>query len=368
MPDVSARRLSLDALSVAVSNLDVLWINSSGEPPPLPRDPIMAWVSAGGRLLLSARAAARCAALGLEQDGPNEAHTTAWRAMADEPTPHVRGLAAFAAPPLFAGMAHGTDVWAPTAGELDARAIYARGKRPAHGRVVACERSYIRLDPERVIAWEYAIGAGGVLCLGAFVALAAADPRLAHQLRAVLGNALTGEAIPHATRTLPAAYWPAPGTQCRRDDGLLVAEPPPLDGALPGLESPLATATRALADEATVLAGRRILVVGGEQSGIREMWAHPWRLAQEWRVEIGGETPLIRDAQIAPTVVQRHLVSRQRIVEETVTTALEHGIALVEYRAEKIGRARNLRAAPAVSVSWTVDLRRMWPYPAGCAG
>jgi glycogen debranching enzyme len=61
-------------------------------------------------------------------------------------------------------------------------------------------------------------------------------------------------------------------------------------------------------------------------------------------------------------------VSRQRIVAETVTTALEHGIALLEYRAEKIGRARNLRAAPAVSVSWTVDLRRMWPYPTASAG
>jgi len=328
----------------------------------------MAWVSGGGRLLLTQRAAARCAALGLEQDGPNEAHTTPWRPAAEETEPHVRGLAAFGAHPLFAGMANGTYVWAPRAGEPDARAVYARGKRPANGRVVACERAYIRLDADRVIAWEYAVGAGGVLCIGACVALGAADPRLAPQLRSVLANALTADGVPHATRTLPAAFWPAPGTRCRRDDGLLVPEPPSLDGALPGLESPLATATRALTDEATVLAGRRLLVVGGEQSGVREIWGHPWRLARDWRVEIGGETPLVRDAQIAPTVVQRHLVSRQRIVEETVTTALEHAVGLIEYRDEKIGRARNLRAAPALSVSWTVDLRRMWPYPAGCAG
>ena len=366
--DITPRRLSLDDLSVAVTDLDVLWIHSSVEPSPLPRDPIMAWVAAGGRLLLTQRAAARCAALGLEQDGPNDSQTTPWAPGREEIAPHVRGLAAFGPHPLFAGMANGTYVWAPSAGEPDARAVYARGKRPAHGRVVACERCYIRLDADRVIAWEYAVGAGGVLCFGAFVALDAPDPRLAPQLGAVLGNALNGDGIPHATRTIPAASWPAPGTRCRRDDGLLVAEPPPLDGALPGLESPLATATRALADEATVLAGRRVLVVGGEQSGVREIWGHPWRLAQDWRVEIGGETPLIRDAQIAPTVVQRHLVSRQRIVEETVATALEHAIALAEYRAEKIGRARNLRAAPAVSVSWTVDLRRMWPYPAACAG
>ena len=366
--DASARRLSLDALSSSPSDLDVVWIHATVEPPPLPRDPIMAWVAAGGRLLLTGRAAARCAALGLEQDGPNDARTAPWRAGPEEIAPYVRGLAAFGQHPLFAGMANGTYVWAPSAAEPDARAVYARGKRPAGGRVVACERSYIRLDADRVIAWEYAVGAGGVLCLGAFVALDAPDARLARQLGFVLANALTGGAIPHATRTAPAAEWPAPGTRCRRDDGLLVPEPPPLDGALPGLDSPLAAATRALTDEATVLAGRRLLVVGGEQSGVREIWAHPWRLVQDWQVEIGGETPLVRDAQIAPTVVQRHLVSRQRIVEETVTTALEHAIALLEYRAEKIGRARNIRAAAAVSVSWTVDLRRMWPYPAGCAG
>src|SRR5258708_16274983 len=256
----------------------------------------MAWVAAGGRLLLTQRAAARCAALGLEQDGPNEAQTTPWHPGPVETPPYVRGLAAFGAHPLFAGMANGTYVWAPRPGEADARAVYARGKRPTHGRVVACERSSIRLDPDRVIAWEYAVGAGGVACLGALVALDAADPRLAPQLGAVLGHALTGDGIPHATRTMPAACWPAPGTRCRRDDGLLVAEPPPLDRALPGLESPLATATRALVDEATGLAGRRVLVVGGEQSGVREIWARRWRRAQNWRGGARGAKPPRRDA------------------------------------------------------------------------
>jgi hypothetical protein len=95
---------------------------------------------------------------------------------------------------------------------------------------------------------------------------------------------------------------------------------------------------------------------------------HPHRVLAGLAVTIGGEAPLVRDAQLAPTVVQRHLVSRNRIVEETVTTALEQPVVLLEYRAEKVGRARGIRVAAELELAWTTDLRRMWPYDAAADG
>jgi len=365
--DAASVRLSLEALSLDA--VDVLWVHSVDEPPPLPRAAVMRWVERGGRLLLTSRAAARVVALGLEADGPNDTAAGRWRHEGDtRGGPQIRGLAAYGAHPLFAGLGQGTYLWAPSEGDAGAGATYARGRRPTRGGVVACQRSYIHLDADRIVAWEYAVGRGGVLCIGAFVVPDARDGLLTRQLGTVLRNALLGQGIPHAERTAPATCWPAPGTTARVDPGLVFPAFIALDGALPGLESPLQAATRALTDEAFTVAGRRALVVGGEQGGVEEIWMHPYRVLKHLTVSVGGEAPLVRDVQITPAVVQRHLVIRQRIVEETVNAALEHPVVLLEYRAEKIGRARNVRVPAELLLQWSLDLRRMWPYEAGCGG
>lgn len=376
LSDVSPVRAAHD--DYALAGLDVLWVHTEAEPPPLPADLLMPWVERGGRLLLTQRAAARVVGLGLEADGPNDTIVRTWRHQDDElefsefrksgAFPHVRGLAAFGPHPLFDRLGQGTYTWAPSEGEPYGQSTYARGRRPRWGKVIACERSYINLNADRIVAWEYAVGDGGVLCIGAFVAPGAGDALLARQLRTLLENAITGDAIPHRTRRAEAATWPTPGTVAHEDGNLVLLDRVRLDGPLPGLESPLHVASRALSDEAVTLAGRRTLVTGGEQRGVREIWAHPYRLLQDLMVIVGGEAPLVRDAQITPVLIQRHLVSRARIVEETVTTALEHPIVLLDYRPEKVGRARGLRVAPELALRWRVDLRRAWPYPAGCGG
>jgi hypothetical protein len=376
LADVTPVRATHEDYALPV--VDVLWVHTEEEPPPLPADLLMPWVERGGRLLLTQRAASRVVGLGLEADGPNDTAVRTWRHQDDElkfpefgkfgEFPHVRGLAGFGPHPLFARLGQGVYTWAPSDGERYGQATYARGRRPRWGRVVACERSFIHVNADRIVAWEYSVGEGGVLCVGAFVAPGAPDPLLARQLRALLENALTGDAIPHRTRVVDASAWPVPGKSAREDDNLVLPDRIRLDGPLPGLESPLHVASRALSDEAVILAGRRILVTGGEQRGIQEIWAHPYRLLQGLTVSVGGESPLIRDAQITPVLIQRHLVSRARIVEEAVTTALEHPIVLLDYRPEKVGRARGLRIAGELALRWRVDLRRAWPYPAGCGG
>ncbi len=371
-------RISLDWMSGGLDACDVCWIHAEDEPPPLPREIVLPWVERGGRLLLTQRATTQVAALGLEMDGPNDTAIRTWHHKDDElqlpelnvcgTFQHVRGIAGFGPHPLFAGLGQGTYLWAPTEGERYVLTTYARGRRPRWGAVVACERSYVHLNVDRVVAWEYVVGAGGALCIGAQVVPGAPDRRFRRQLAAVLRNALCGEAIPHERRSLPAAIWPSPGHCAREDTNLVLPDRVRLDGPLPGLESPLHVASRALSDDALTIAGRRALVAGGEQRGIAEIWMHPYRVLKDFGVTIGGETPLVRDAQITPVVVQRHLVSRSRIVEETVSTALDHPIVLIDYRPEKVGRARGLRLATDLVLRWRIDLRRTWPYPAGAGG
>jgi hypothetical protein len=374
----ASARVTLDDLTRATLEFDVLWVHAQDEPPPLPVEGIMAWVNRGGRLLLTQRAATRVVALGLESDGPNDTSLLTWRDAADElwlpqlrsapAFPRVRGLAALGPHPLFVGLGLGTFVWAPVEGETVAQATYARGKRPGRGAVVACERSYLHINADRCVAWEYAVGQGGVLCVGAFVVPDARDPLLEPQLSRVLHNALAGEAIPHEERSEPAAVWPKPGRTAGEDPNLVLPDPVRSDGPLPGLGSPLHVWSRAQQDEPFVLAGRRAMTVGGEQHGVGEIWVHPYRILQHLTVTIDGEAPLVRDTQITPSLVQRHLVTPTRIVEEAISVALEHPIVFLDYRPEKIGRARGQRAGAELSLRWRVDLRRGWPYPAGCGG
>jgi hypothetical protein len=371
LPDASPRRCSLDGFPL--DEFDVLWVHASAEPPPLPRETLMGWVSTGGRLLLTQRATSRVVALALERDGPNDGAASSWRHDDDEfwlpefralsAFPHVRGLAAYGPHPLFQGMAQGTYVWAPSEGEPYVRAVYARGRQPSHGRAVACERSFVHLNADRIVAWEYAVGAGGVLCVGAFVVLGARDRLLERQLHAVLRNALLGEGIPSAVRPGRPAYWPGAAQQ-HPPAKLVVPAAPSLDGSLPDLEAGLRVDSHGLMDEAFTVAGRRVLVAGAEQSGVREIWVHPHRVMKDLHVQLGDETPFARDVHVTPAAVRRHLVAGRMVVVETVTAALEHPVVLLEYRLDKGGRRRGVRGAAPLKLTWTIDLRRMWPYPA----
>src|SRR5215467_13608249 len=162
---VTSARPSLGELAHDLHFHTDCWIHAEDEPPPLSREVLLPWIERGGRLLLTQRAATLVTSLGLETDGPNDTGSRTWRPRDDElrthelnvlrTVPQVRGLAAFGPHPLFAGLGQGTYLWAPTEGERDFHATYARGRRPLWGAVVACERSYMDVKPDRVVAWEY---------------------------------------------------------------------------------------------------------------------------------------------------------------------------------------------------------------------
>ena len=374
VPNVAPSPLSLtDPTITSAGSPDVIWIHASAEPPPLPREPLMPWLEQGGRLLLTQRAVLAVMGLGFESAGPNDVVSGVWRHAADEfwfpefrdhrGFPHVRGIAAFGPHPLFAGMGQGTYLWAPADGEPFSRATYTLGRRPAAAAVVGCERSYIHLNAGRIVAWEYALGAGGVLCIGAFIRPNAVDPRFATQLRALLANAVVGSAIPHAGRRGPAVHWPPPGRRAIPAAALTLPPTPELDGDLSGLDSDLAMDAEGVENAPVSLASRRCLVVGGGQDGVVEIWMHPYRVLRGLTIAVDGALPRARAVRITPAVVRRRLETPTHAVAETLTTAPEDPVALLEYRCED---ARPV--APALALDWTTDLRRTWPYDAGAGG
>src|SRR5690606_5873305 len=114
------------------------------------------------------------------------------------------------------------------------------------GRVVAVERSYIHVNPERATIWEYDVapGAGAVdaprvLCIGAYLPFASADPLFRAQTDRLARNALwyaagREEAAAHDDRraALRPGWWLAREPRAREDASLALP-------ALPSLAEPL---------------------------------------------------------------------------------------------------------------------------------
>ncbi len=260
----------------------------------------------------------------------------------------------------------GPTAGAPRKASAFSWACYSGGAWPADGRVVGVERGYRIQNAERVVAWEYAVGRGRVLCVGSFTAFAAPDRQLRPQLERLVGNALRAVAAGSAE---PRSWWPSPGTVASPSEALALPEPLDFDGALPvASEDPLVIAGAVEHDEAFDLAGRRALLVGGERQGIRQLWVHPHRTVASWTVRADGAVLVGGRIEVTPDVVSRAVQTPDRRLLETALVALEHPVLLVEYRPGRKRRESVGRGPADFEIELVTDLRRMWPFAAGCGG
>jgi hypothetical protein len=322
---------------VPLEETDVLWVRGSVESD----GRLLAWLEAGGRLLATQDAAVLPAMLGLERAPPTIIEL-------DHPPPADFGLAGFGAHPLFAGLRGGAVLRPPAAGFL----CCYDGSRPLDGGVVAVARSGLTLQPGRVLAWEYAVGAGGVLCLAFHPSLLSAglfdSPR---EAEVVLANALIGEAVPHRDRG-PAALWPPPGQRALRTESgdpfpAASADPWPL-GSMPALDlTPAAAWTHA---------GRRLLISARPATGTREVWAPPFRVMHAAAVR--DAIPCAPEHIAADGIAGGLALGSHRLLERWMA-ASDVPVAVWE-----IGGHDGI----PLEAEWEADLRRAWPYPDGSYG
>jgi hypothetical protein len=319
-----------------LDRLDTLWVSEAESDGRL-----LEWLAGGGRLLATLGGCFLPSMLGLEQLPP--------RLLNNQPAGTRQGLAGFGAHPLFEGLRHGALLAGPD-GPGTAVVCYD-GHRPAGG-VVAVERFDLELHPDRIVAWEYQVGSGGILCIGMAAELLTQDPICRSEIEIVLANALVGDAIPHRERVEAVPLWPVPGRAAVMTASG-VAGGVPVEGkwpasSLPALDIPPAAAW--------TQAGRRLLVSARPAGGSREVWAPPFRLMHE---------AMVRDATPCAPV---------RVAADEIAG----GLALGEVRLlERWAAAADVAAGvweitgqPGVPLAaeWAVDFRRAWPFPEGAYG
>ncbi len=265
-------------------------------------DALGPWIHSGGRALLTMAATRLSMALGVEQE---EMHLDVgvWSAAGDPlwaesfrewpDYPHIRGVQGWGPHPLFQGLMQGTFSWAPQEGEPIARYTFTKPRWPS-GRIVGVDRAYVQLDASTAVAWEYEVGHGRVLCLGANVPLEFASARLEVQRHRLLINALryvAGRETP-----APTEYWPDGNTHAsvrplamprplrssRWEDVLVLS---PIDGSVDhrGPERDESAAHVRLSSIPAIVISRPdlspvvhsaggVLMTGNELHGLSEVW------------------------------------------------------------------------------------------------
>ncbi len=374
---VRAQRFQTANATAALAESDVIWVHATAVADLPEPQRFEAFVSQGGGLLLGLRATELVGPLRLEATLPNDRREAVWRHDADEwwtngfrsmsAYPHVRGIATYGAHPLMAGLHNGTYCWAPADGEPYAWACYSGGVRPTDGHAVGVERAYIVQNADRVVAWEYEVGRGRVLCIGAYLYFAAPDPLLRTQLETLAANAIA--CVAREGASAPRPRWPLPGHTAASSETVVLPDRLDLEGKLPDpAEDAVAIAAPVAGDEPWDLAGRRLVALGREGTGLREIWSHPHRSVSAWEVRAGGQPALGAEVTVSADAVRRVLNAGRQRVEETAFVALEQAVTVVEYRWLRAQREAGAGEPLELELRIDTDLRRMWPFPAGCAG
>ncbi|MFB6230951.1 MAG: amylo-alpha-1,6-glucosidase [Salinibacter sp.] len=356
--------------SARLEGIDVVWVhaaNSSaygrltanGQLRPLRRA-----FEDGMRVLATNHAARLPYDLGIESNAPSRRV----RSVQNREHNDKKGLQSFRGHPLFTrGLLGGDQLWDATQDHRLSLVGYFGTATPDSGRVLAVERARTAVRRQNKLAIEHTSEAGGrMLSVGAFVYL-----NRPNNLRVKLEQFLKN-AVHYLDGTLdgaPSTYWRYHENLPRRFTG---PQSPPIepspDRALTDRpRTDLAWHRSAPSDEFFDVAGRRAIIMGTENGGLREVWTHPFKLLYNY------ETGVVRGDSVAwldelpveitarPEAFVRHYDLGPDSLRQVIYPGLQASGGVVHYRSTATDPVR-------LVIRFQTNFNYMWPYPKNSLG
>lgn len=326
---------------------------------------LRSWIGQGGGVVLTLLATTAASSLGAPGPAPLREGPAPWsddrdplwtEAFRDWPGyPHIRGLQGWGPHPLFHRVLRGTYTWCATEGEVVSSAVFRKPDWPdGSARVIAVERSYVHLGADVAVAWEYEVGRGRILCIGAHLRFTAPDLRFAMHRDTIVRNALEDAATPSPRRT----HWP----EARRRHAPVTVLPRPR--ALPAIaDVPLLQPSIHISDpdrSSFTLAGSRALVVGTEVDGVSEVWLHPLCVLSTIEARLGNVRLICTELVATPGDVSRVLVGADgSLLRERL--AVHPSRSEVHYHLLRQGGPPG--ESEPIDLTFRLPLRLEWPLP-----
>ncbi|MCB2222305.1 MAG: hypothetical protein KQI35_18120 [Bacteroidetes bacterium] len=267
------------------------------------------------------------------------------------------GLHAFRSHPVFEGLNGGSYIFKPHH-DTTVRIIgFFDEQAPVNGKVIAVDWDYIFLRESSKLMLEYNYGEGKILAIGAYACLSQPNINWQH-LRLFLHNCLNY--LAGSESDIPARFWSYGPQKVMRTD------PPPSD-PITLRPSPWQEAgdhdvlRRVSENQYWDVAGERMLVMGKENAGLDEIWAHPFMALQHYQVRLVLGDSIIDLSQQVPAIEVRptsftriyHLGSYT--LKEVIVADQKDPLAILHYTFTGPGEAE-------LWVTFNSHLRFMWPY------
>ena len=370
---LTLRQVDPSSVAEAASNVDVLWVHSPDssayaewEESGLPLDALEDYYENGGRLLFTNYAARLPHAIGIEGTAP------AVRTLDVSNNEHndKKGYQTFRGHPVFSrGLLGGDQVWDATRDHQLPRVGYFGDATPSDGQVLGVERARTGVRPANKLLIEHRSQDGGhALSAGAMI-----YPNRPNNLRVKL-NRFLENALFYLAGTLDsqdeATYWRYHENIAKEFDVSSSSSimPAPDRSLADRPATSLARSRDTPTNEFFDVAGRRAIIMGQENGGLREVWTHPFKLMFDY------ETGIVRSDSVAwldelPVDVTVRPESFTRTYElgdgNTLTQIIYPSMSasggLSHYRASTDTPVR-------LMVRFRSDLNYMWPYPKSTVG
>jgi glycogen debranching enzyme len=345
---------------------DLAWyhrVDSSGFPKTI-RDPkfalaIKEYLDHGGKLVLTMDAVQLLPLLGLETRPPEVRQ----KACIDEGNGRKLGFHSYRDHPLFAGLNGGAYVYMPAA-DMTVRLNGYFDSIVPRGKVVAIDWDYIFFRENSKLILEYNTGPGKVLAIGEYLYFS--RPNRNHlQFEKFCSNVLNY--MKQDSSGSEGNYWyygPFNIAGCPEKQQLDQYFQPIPDSkpwsVIQGAEGfgPF-SATRNPWD----LAGERMLIMGTQQSGIDEVWTHPFMALRDYEAGVktdGTDTmqwlkDLVPQIIITPSSISREYILPVGVLTETIAADPKNPAGVIHYGFKG---GKDIR----LEVRFASNLRFMWPY------
>ncbi len=344
-------------------NFDVIWIHrpdtfdlSAKEMNPNLLESMGEFVKSGGGLLLTLDGMKFLKALDYE---PVPLQVK-WKKAEDQGYGRKLGLHSFRHHPLFEKLHGGAYIYKPVM-DIDVRLLgYFDSIVPQNGKVVAVDWDYIFLREDQKLVMEYESGNGKVLGIGAYTYFAA--PNYHHrQMKLFMINAINYLSENDIDEEI--YYWSYESPEISSFDSKLdtVSYKP----SYPWLEDTLSPSLyRQFGSSAYWdVASPQMLIMGKEQGGIDEIWAHPFLALRDYSVGIkfsyedsvywlNSERPEIT---VKPGSFERVYKFERAYLTEIITTDMNNPTCIVHYEYRGVYPAR-------LFIKFSGNFRFMWPY------
>ncbi|MFO8130404.1 MAG: GH116 family glycosyl hydrolase [Bacteroidales bacterium] len=346
-----------------LKNYDIVWIHRPGNPDFTDMEKEHRWVrgmleyvESGGKVILCMGAAKYLNLTGVEKN----ALATRSKEASDNGYGRMLGLHAFREHPVFDGLHGGAYILKPREDIEVYQTGYFGDEVPGKGHVVAVDWDYIFLRERTKLMFEYSVGKGKILAIGAYMLYDVPNTNRVHLEK------FTRNCIAYLDRGQinKAFYWVYSEPVVQQKEFMhrkSIDIPPPLAWKDPNTSNTLVRGKAT--DNYLDLAGQRLLITGRETGGIDEVWAHPFMALRDYELGISfshldsvfwinQEYPRI---EVSPGAVRRTYKFSRAYLTEIITCSPEEPVAVMHYDYRGVYPAE-------LFIRFKSNLRIMWPY------